>query len=278
MGVNIVTRYLTNNPCYKQDRAISVRGLMLHSIGTPQPDPLVFVKNWNSASYNNACVHGFIGQEAIYITLPCFKLQGIAMRGWHAGAGANNTHIGIEMTEPSSIKYTGGSNFTCSDRAGAIAFVKKNTENAAELFAKLCIFHGLDPMKDGVIISHAEGYRRGIASNHGDPDHLWRGLGMDYNMDKFRADVAALMKKEEEEMTQEQFNKMMADMPQEIFNKKMEKYFAEQRAKPESAWSVKEGAWAKATKAGVVNGLAPQANITRQEVTAILDRLDLIDE
>lgn len=200
MGVSIETRYLTNNPCYKQGRKITVRGLMLHSIGTPQPDPLVFIKNWNSASYDSACVHGFVGQEKVYITLPCFEITGVAMRGWHAGAGANNTHIGIEMTEPSSIRYTGGSNFTCSDRAGAIAFVKKNTENAAELFAKLCIFHGLDPMKDGVIISHAEGYRRGIASNHGDPDHLWRGLGMGYNMDKFRADVAALMKKEGKEV------------------------------------------------------------------------------
>ena len=29
----------------------------------------------------------------------------------------------------------------------------------------------------------------GIASGHADPEHLWRGLGMDYNMNKFRNDV-----------------------------------------------------------------------------------------
>ncbi len=44
-------------------------------------------------------------------------------------------------------------------------------------------------MADGVIISHAEGYKRKIASNHGDPEHLWRGLGLNYTMDTFRHDV-----------------------------------------------------------------------------------------
>jgi len=44
------------------------------------------------------------------------------------------------------------------------------------------------------VISHAEGHRRGIASNHGDPEHLWNGLGMGYTMDGFRKDVAAAMK------------------------------------------------------------------------------------
>ena len=31
----------------------------------------------------------------------------------------------------------------------------------------------LDPLADGVVISHKEGHDRGIASNHGDPEHLW---------------------------------------------------------------------------------------------------------
>lgn len=28
---------------------------------------------------------------------------------------------------------------------------------------------------------------RGIASNHGDPEHLWNGLGMGYTLDGFPA-------------------------------------------------------------------------------------------
>jgi len=57
------------------------------------------------------------------------------------------------------------------------------------LFAFLCKEFQLDPLKDGVIISHREGHTRGIASGHEDPEHLWRGLGSGYTMDGFRRDV-----------------------------------------------------------------------------------------
>ena len=57
----------------------------------------------------------------------------------------------------------------------------------------LCKEYDLNPTADGVIISHAEGHKRGIASNHGDPEHLWRQLDMGYTMDGFRKDVKATM-------------------------------------------------------------------------------------
>ncbi len=94
---------------------------MLHSVGTPQPNPLSFVNAWNSAGYDSACVHGFIGADDVYITLTVLEATetsgpGKAHRGWHGGGSSNNTHIGIEMCEPSCIKYTGGAAFACSDR------------------------------------------------------------------------------------------------------------------------------------------------------------------
>ena len=49
-------------------------------------------------------------------------------------------------------------------------------------------------MKDGVIISHKEGCVRGVASNHGDPEHLWNQLGTGYTMNGFRKAVQAAMK------------------------------------------------------------------------------------
>ena len=115
-------------------------------------------------------------------------------RGWHGGGASNNTHIGVEMCEPACIKYTSGSNYTCSDTATAKAVVKRTYEAAVELFAFLCKQYNLDPLADGVIISHREGHARGIASNHGDPEHLWNGLKMGYTMDGFRKAVAAAMK------------------------------------------------------------------------------------
>lgn len=206
----IVTEYMTKNPCYQSGRTITVKGLMLHSVGCAQPNPRVFVKNWNSASYDRACVHGFIGEDEAIITLPCLETAGKAMRAWHCGASGNNTHIGVEMCEPGNIKYTGGASFTCADLTTARSFVRKTTEQAVELFAQLCKFHGLNPMQD--IVSHAEGHALGIASNHADPDHLWRGLGMDYNMDDFRRDVAERLEelKEDEDMVR---YKRLNDIP-----------------------------------------------------------------
>lgn len=185
--MKLVQSILTKNPCYTAGRKITVKGLMLHSVGCSQPKASVFINSWNSASYSNACVHGFIdGNDGIvYQTLPWNH------RGWHAGGDANNTHIGVEMCEPACIKYTGGASFTCSDTATARAVAKRTYEAAVELFAMLCKEYGLNPLTD--IISHKEGHAKGIASNHGDPEHLWKGLGMSYTMDTFRQAVKAKM-------------------------------------------------------------------------------------
>ena len=187
--MNLIQSILTNNPCYKTGRKITVKGLMLHSVGCPQPSAAVFVRNWNKASYDRACVHGFIDANTgdVYQCLPWNH------RGWHGGGSSNNTHIGVEMCEPACIKYTGGATFTCSDPATAKAAVTRTYNAAVELFAMLCKQFGLDPLKDGVILSHKEGCARGIASNHGDPEHLWNQLGTGYTMNGFRAAVRAAM-------------------------------------------------------------------------------------
>ncbi len=191
--MKLVESILTRNPCYTAGRKITVKGLMLHSVGCPQPKASAFISSWNSPSHGSSCVHGFIdgNDGTVYQTLPWNH------RGWHCGSGSkgsgNNTHIGIEMCEPACIKYTSGSNFTCSDKAAARAVAKRTYEAAVELFAMLCKKYSLDPLADGVIVSHREGHGRGIASNHGDPEHLWDGLGMGYTMDGFRRAVKAQM-------------------------------------------------------------------------------------
>lgn len=191
--MNLIQSFLTKNPCYTCGRTITPKGLMLHSVGCPQPSAAVFVRNWNKASYDRACVHAFIDANTgdIHQTLPWNR------RGWHCASGkkgsGNNTHIGVEMCEPACIKYTGGATFTCSDPATAKAAVTRTYNAAVELFAMLCKQFGLDPMKDGVILSHKEGCARGIASNHGDPEHLWNQLGTGYTMNGFRAAVKAAM-------------------------------------------------------------------------------------
>lgn len=191
--MNLIQSFLTKNPCYTCGRTITPKGLMLHSVGCPQPSAAVFVRNWNKASYDRACVHAFIDANTgdVHQTLPWNR------RGWHCASGkkgsGNNTHIGVEMCEPACIKYTGGATFTCSDPATAKAAVTRTYNAAVELFAMLCKQFGLDPLKDGVILSHKEGCARGIASNHGDPEHLWNQLKTGYTMDGFRKAVKAAM-------------------------------------------------------------------------------------
>ena len=191
--MKLVERILTRNPCYTAGRKITVKGLMLHSVGCPQPKASAFINSWNSPAHDSSCVHGFIdgNDGTVYQTLPWNH------RGWHRGSGSkgsgNNTHIGVEMCEPACIRYTAGSNFTCSDMATAKAVAKRTYEAAVELFAYLCKKYSLDPLADGVVISHKEGHSRGIASNHGDPEHLWVQLGMGYTMDGFRKAVKAAM-------------------------------------------------------------------------------------
>lgn len=95
------------------------------------------------------------------------------------------------MTEPATIKYTGAGSFKDLNPAATKDFVKKTYETAVELFAYLCGEYNLNPQKDGVIISHSEGHKRGIASNHGDVEHIWNKYG--FTMAQFRKDVKKAM-------------------------------------------------------------------------------------
>jgi hypothetical protein len=71
--------------------------------------------------------------------------------------------------------------------------VQRTYDNAVALFAHLCTVYKLNPLADGVIVSHNEGHKRGIASGHTDPEHLWKQLGMGYTMDTFRKAVKTAM-------------------------------------------------------------------------------------
>lgn len=190
--MKIVEHFLTRNRCYQAAQQNTKGGLMLHSVGCPQPSAQVFVNSWNSAD-KSVCVHAFIDANTgdVYQTLPW------EYRGWHCGSGpngsGNNTHIGVEMCEPACIRYTGGARFTCSNVEEARAAVRRTYESAVQLFAELCERFRLDPLADGVILSHEEGHKRGIANNHGDPVHLWNQLNMGYTMDGFRKAVKAAM-------------------------------------------------------------------------------------
>lgn len=178
--MEIVEAFAMKNKCYQVAAPLTPQGIMLHSIGCPQPNAAVLARYYNQyqPGGQSVCVHGFIQRDGTYYqTLP------YTMRAWHCGGSANGTHIGVEMTEPSAgMSY-----------AESAEQITGTYHAAVELFAHLCETYGLDPLADGVIIGHAEGHRRGVASNHADPEYLWNAYGMGYTMDGFRRDVAAAL-------------------------------------------------------------------------------------
>ena len=199
--MNLIQCYLIANDCYKAGRTITPKGVMVHSTGANNPLVARYVQplegqadeaklkaqigtNRNANDWNNpdlnVCTHAFIGKFAdgsvgTAQTLPWNR------RGWHAGTGtsggsANNTHIAFEI---------------CEDALTDAGYFQKVYQEAVELTAMLCKEYNLNPLADGVVICHSEGYQRGIASNHADVMHWFPRFGK--SMDTFRSDVAKAM-------------------------------------------------------------------------------------
>lgn len=190
LSIQIVEQIATQNPCYRAGRTINPKGGMLHSVGCPQPDPLAFVRNWAKSSAE-VCVHAVVGKEkVVYQILPWNR------RAWHCGSGkngsGNNTLISIEMTEPATIKYTGGANWIeTGNGSNTKSHVLSTYANAVEFFAFICDKYGFNPEDSNVLMSHHEGNTKGIASNHGDVEHIWNRYGL--SMNQFRKDIKKAM-------------------------------------------------------------------------------------
>jgi N-acetylmuramoyl-L-alanine amidase len=188
--MNLHQLILTKNECYISGRSFTPKGIMVHSTGAPNPNLKRYVgpddgrlgknqygNHWNQArpEGRQICCHAFVGKladgtVATYQTLPW------TMRGWHGAKGpkgsVNNTHLGFEI---------------CEDGLTDAKYFRAVFAEAVELCAYLCKMFHLDPMGDGVIIGHYEGYQRGVASNHGDPRNWFPKHGE--SMDSFRAAV-----------------------------------------------------------------------------------------
>ncbi len=272
--MRLIQQFLARNACYVTGKAFKPIGVIVHSTGANNPNTSRYVPgngviglntkgtHWNvyhpsgrdigKHTYVNrdgdytcdrcggrqVCVHAFIGKLAdgsvgTVQTLPW------AMRAWHAGKSkGNNQYIGFEI---------------CEDGLDDPAYFAAVYREAVELTAYLCRLNGWDPTKPGVVICHAEGYRRGVASNHGDVLHWFPRHGK--TMDDFRADVARELEGGED-MTQGQFDSMMED------------WLQRQGEKPVSGWAEKLLAEAKAR--GITDGTRPQAFATRQEVALMV--------
>lgn len=257
--MELTTQILTNNDCWKAGRTITPTGVMVHSTGVAQPDVNVFLRTWNVPDFN-ACAHAFVTKDGAVQTLPW------NWRGWHAGnagegkSSANNTHISFEILEPAGHTYNGGT-MIGYDAVKNAAYFEQIYDNAVELTAQLCNKYNLDPLAPGAVICHAEGNAMGIASNHADVMHWFPKHGK--SMDTFRADVKRVLEGGEKDLTQQEFDAMLA---------------AHERAAaqlPVSPWAAM--AWEKAVSQKVFDGSQPRGPFTREQAALVFDRLGLLD-
>ena len=185
--MNLHKLIFIQSDAYKAGVVFCPKGVMVHSTGANNPELRRYVgpdagplgvnkygNHWNKPSVG-ASVHAFIGKLADG-SIATYQVLPWDCRAGHCGKAGNNTHIAFEI---------------CEDGLGDPVYFSKVYREAVELTAMLCVEYDLDPMADGVVICHSEGYKRGIASNHGDVMHWFPKHGK--SMDTFRADVKALL-------------------------------------------------------------------------------------
>ncbi len=246
---------LTRNDCYLRGRTIRPRGVMVHSTGANNPYLRRYIapddgrlgtpspRHWNQGGVG-ACVHAMIGKLAdgsvtVYQTLPW------NMRGWHCGRSGNDTHIAFEI---------------CEDSLTDKGYFQATYQAAVELTAYLCRRFNLNPLADGVVLCHSEGYARGIASNHADVMHWWRKFGV--SMDNFRRDVAAALDGGERDLTEQEVRA--------IVREELAAAQSERDKLPPSDWA-KDGL-EQAKAAGITDGTRPRGFATREEVALMVQK------
>lgn len=238
------------------------KGIVLHSTAWPGKDAR-YIRDYFDAPNRGASIHAAVDDRRAVQCLPWTKKAG------HVGRGSrgtlNSTHIGVEMCEPSGLVYDSSGSIIVRYEP-APGYFQKVWKNAAALFAMLCRRFGLDPMGDGVILSHAEAHARGYGDNHADTAHWFRWEGV--TMDDFRAAVRDMKGEEaEEEMSYEQFVEYM------------DRYMSEAVKDEPDAWA-KEAA-EKAVARGIVQGDGSGAfnwhkPLTREAYVVMQDRAGLL--
>ena len=200
--------FLTNNPCYKGTKPMTVKGVLWHSTGAnnknvkryvqpskddPRYDELIeyLGKNKYNNSWNNTTRK--VGMNAFIGVVASGKAETVQTmpwdwRPWGCGSGSkgscNNGWIQFEI---------------CEDGLQNKAYFEEVYKEACELTAYMCKMFNLDPqgtVKNGsvtvpVIICHADSNKLGLGSNHGDVLHWFKKYGK--TMQDVRDDVWKLM-------------------------------------------------------------------------------------
>ena len=207
----------TQSTCYKGTSKMTVKGVLWHSTGANNPNLKRYVQpsdskpaadtyskskwlevlgtNSNKNDWNHidrqAGLNCWIGKLADG-TVTTVQTMPWDYRPWGCGSGSrgscNTGWIQFEI---------------CEDNLASKDYFEKVYKEACEITAYLCDMYDLDPKGTvshcgttvPVILCHADSYKLGLGSNHGDVLHWFKKYGK--TMDDVRNDVAALMKAKE---------------------------------------------------------------------------------
>lgn len=201
--------FMTQSTCYKGTDKMTVRGVLWHSTGANNPTLKRYVQPDDNASdrdelialigkntYGNdwnhidrqAGLNCWIGKLADG-TVTTIQTMPWDFKPWGCGGGkngsCNNGWVQFEI---------------CEDGLTDPVYFEKVYKEACEITAYICQMFGIDPngtvTMNGVnvptILCHADSYKLGLGSNHGDVNHWFPKHGK--SMATARADVAALLK------------------------------------------------------------------------------------
>jgi hypothetical protein len=188
------------------------------------------------------------------------------------------------MTEPSTIEYISGASWYDLNVSATENHVRATCKVAVELSATLCKEFSLDQLADGVILSHSEGHRRGIATNHADVEHIWNRFGLTMNgfrrgvknaLDALNGTDGGNRQPGQEVPGTPDVPDVSSKLTQVEFDVMMECWLRRRAALPASDWA--KETWARSTppQSSTFDGSAPQGFLTREQAAVVAERLGI---
>lgn len=171
------TQILTKSDCFKSSRALTPKGIVVHSTGVDQKRIRAYTDQWNRPGVR-ACVHGMLGLDEAGAL--CYtQILPYNIRCWGCGSGSrgsyNNSCLQFEICE------------TLADGD----WCHTTWEAALEVCEMLCRRFSIPADK---VVCHSEAHALGYASNHADVMHWWPRHGL--SMHGFRAALSERLEAE----------------------------------------------------------------------------------
>ena len=219
MSLNLIKCYQTQGYWYKQAGEGIPVGVCWHDTGAGNPYLKRYVQpstndsqynqllkligknsynnDWNRSSFRDAGLNAWIGKLADG-SVATIQAGPWNKRAWGVGSGSKGSLNGSGTGDKFWIQFE-----ICDDYASgqscSKAYFTEAYNQAVALTAYLCKMYGFDPhgyvtykgVKVPTILCHADSYKLGFGSGHGDVYQWFNRFGK--TMDDVRNDVAALM-------------------------------------------------------------------------------------